>query len=281
MHLPIRQGTKFWRPALCALALCLVAVVLASCTLPATSTSTTTQTVTATQTVTTTATGTTATTSGPPPTTTQKPASAAPTGSAPTATVTTTVTVTLAPTPSTTNPATDISAILQKNNNGHFLIGREVASYNRILQPDGTYIETPVYRFVYYDFDLLSFTTNSGAIFVPRIPTFTDYDDWFVKFSTKSFLYPTPFKVNWALITKSGTVSPKTSLRFYQASYFNANYYNNPGNLAINNVGPDLTVDSSGVHFAELTLYEDFVALIRTDNPSDILGWWIKIGDVH
>jgi hypothetical protein len=279
MRSPILSGKKILIMTLGCLVLCLMVAGLTACTLPASSTATTTQTVT--QTVTATTTTTAATTSGSPPVTTTKPGTTTPAGSVPTATVTTTITVTLAPAPSPTQTGTDISATLQKNNNGHFLIGREIASYNRVLQSDGTYIETPVYRFVYYDYDLLSFTTNAGAIFVPRIPTFTDYDDWFVRFSTKSFLYPTPFKVNWAFITKSGNVSPKTSLRFYQGSYFDANYYKNPQNLALNNLGPDLAVDTNGVHFAELTLYDDLAALVRTDNPSDILGWWIKIGDVH
>ena len=239
----------------------LIAIVLTSCTATGTSSAQSTVTITATATQTKTATSTVTVTSAP--------------------TNITTTAVSPTPAPPASSGNIDVAAQIQKNNNGHFLIGREISSYNKVLQPDGSYIQTPIYRFVYYDFDLLSFTTNQGAIFVPRIPTFTDYDDWFVKFSTLSFLYPTPLKVNWAFITKSGTVSANTSMRFYTQSYFEANYYKSPGNLALNNLAGDLTVSDDGVHFSEISLYENFVALIRTDNPANILGWWIKIGGLH
>jgi len=267
-----RNGKDLIRRTAGILAFSLLSLFLASCSLPASSPATATVTTTATTTVASTATVTATLPAGatvPLPTTTV------------TATVTTTVTAAPAPSPSASPGGPDLAAQLQKNNNGHFLIGREISGYNRILQPDGSYVEIPQYRFVYYDFDLLNFTTNQGAVFVPRIPGFTDYDDWFVKFSTLSFLYPTPFKVNWAFVTKSGAVSSKTSLRFYQQSYFEANYYKNPGQLSLNIQGPDLSVDSAGIHFAELSLYDNFVALVRTDNPGDILGWWIKVGSLH
>jgi hypothetical protein len=255
-----------WKAALWTALPGLIAISLTACTPPGASSNQATVTVTATATATKTAT-TTATvtvTNG----LTIVPASPS---VSPTATAT--------PTPSSSG--VDVPAQIQKNNNGHFLIGREISGYNKVLQPDGSYVQTPIYRFVYYDFDLLSFTTNQGGIFAPRIPTFTDFDDWFVKFSTLSFLYPTPLKVNWGFVTKSGAVSDKTSMRFYTQTYFDANYYKAPANLALNNLAGDLTVSDDGVHFAEISLYENFVALIRTDNPGNILGWWIKIGGIH
>jgi hypothetical protein len=262
-------GTKRVLTGFIALALFSTsAITLTSCTQPGSNAVVSTVTVTATKTVTATSTVTSTPTNTPPQ------SSISPTSKP-------TVSPAQSTTPASSSPVPDINSLIQKNNNGHFLIGREITGYDKTLQPDGSYIQTPLYKDTYYDFDLLGFITNQGALFASRIPTFTDYDDFFQTFSTISFKYPTPFKVNWGFITKSNQVSAATSLKFYPQSYFEANYYKSPGNLTIGNTAPDLYVSAEGTHYAELNQYDNYAVLVRTDNPADILGWWIKIGGLH
>lgn len=187
--------------------------------------------------------------------------------SVPSPSLTPTQTPVVSPTP---NPAED------KN----FYLDRIITGYNRTLKSDGTYEEMPAYQDMYFDLNILGYYTKKDAVLVPRIPTFTDHDDWFIRFKIPSFLLK-PWIMNWGYsINKSspaaGSVSLSTSV--YTQEMFNANYYLHPDKLLGYDLKGDREPSSSGIYCKSFLTPGDYVILLRT-NAADAIGdFWIKLG---
>ena len=95
-------------------------------------------------------------------------------------------------TPSNTPPASSVGDV---NNNAHFFIGQDISGYTKTVNPDGSVTQSPVKQDLYLDLDLGGFYTQNEATFVPKIPDFTDQDQWILKFTVPTFKLP--LVVNW------------------------------------------------------------------------------------
>ncbi len=186
------------------------------------------------------------------------------------------ISITPSPTlpPVTTTPAT---SQIDSNNNAHFYLRKDISGYTRKLEPDGTYSQTPIYEDIYVDWRLGGFFTIKDAIFVPRIPTMTDHDDWFFRFDNTN-QFKSPWVINWGYVLKSNNPNTSVALYVFKKDYFDAYYYKNPSNLIPGSLGMDRGISSSGIRSLAMTDYGSYTGLIRTDNPDNILGWWVKFG---
>lgn len=173
-----------------------------------------------------------------------------------------------------TNPA--VSQI-DSNNNGHFYLRTDISGYNKKLQPDGTYTQIPIYQEIFVDWRLGGFFTPKDAIFVPRIPTITDHDDWFFRFDNRNEFKPV-WIINWGYFLKSNTQPTNVALYIFKNDFFNAYYYKNPSNLLPGTIGMDRGVSNNGIRALGMPDYGSYTVLIRTDNSDNVLGWWMKFG---
>jgi hypothetical protein len=185
----------------------------------------------------------------------------------PSPSLTPTQTPIVSPTP---NPAED------KN----YYLDKIITGYNRTLKSDGTYEETPIYQDMYFDLNILGYYTKKDAVLVPRIPTFTDHDDWFIRFKIPSFLLK-PWIMNWGYsINKfspaAGSVTLSTSV--YTQEMFNTNYYLRPDKLLAFDLKGDREPSSSGIYCKSFQTPGDYVILLRTNAADAIDDFWIKLG---
>jgi hypothetical protein len=201
-----------------------------------------------------------------------------------TVTATTTVTVTPAPvtvtvtpeiTPTQTTPTPTFNE-MDINNNPHFFFSKEITGYSTPVVLVGTPTPSPTYKENYLDLDLGGFFTNRDAYFDPRIPEFTNHDDWFYIFQLP--VYKFPWIMNWGYITKSNSPDTTLTLSVYKKDVL-ANYYNKFQNIAAPpSLGQEKAISSSGVHCLQFNDSGTFVVLVKTNNADDIAGWWAKYG---
>jgi hypothetical protein len=175
------------------------------------------------------------------------------------------------PTPAVTPTQTN-----NPNNNAHFFVGRDISGYTKIVNPDGSITQSPVYKDLFLDLDLVGFFTDKDATFIPRVPGITDHDDWIVKITMPTIRLP--FTLNWSYTMKDN--KSKTSLKFslWRFDDFKTYYNNNPIQLNTIGVAADKDISSEGVHYQQIREQTTYAALIRVSNPEDNAGWWIKVG---
>jgi hypothetical protein len=239
--------------------LVLLSVLIASC-----STQSTTQTVTSvsTQTVTTTSVS------------TVKETTTATVTSAPS-----TVTVTSSPSATTPSPT---PAVFGSNTpkDAKFYTSREITSYiTSTPNISGERTVTPVYSDVYVSLQEILRFTQADAVYVPRIPTLTTQDDWFVRFNIPTANLK-PWLINWTYAVAQGDTSTTLSFYLFTKAEFEASYYKHPTELLIADLkSGDKGVSETGIR-ARLMQQQigDFVILMRTNDASKILGWMVRIG---
>jgi hypothetical protein len=193
-----------------------------------------------------------------------------------------TVTVTLppstAPAQSSAPTASPVSSIPVPAADSKFFIQKEISGYNRTMKIDGTYDQTPIYQDSYLSIPELYRYSPADAVYVPRIPTVTDHEDWFIRMSIPSSSAK-PWEVNWAWVLKPGNSTTTVSFTIYTQDDFEAYYYNQPGMLAAANLLTDTKgVSADGVHADLLQNIGKFVILVRTNNSAGVAGWWMRIG---
>lgn len=189
-----------------------------------------------------------------------------------------TVTVTPSPSPTITSQPTISPEVYPVDmfNNPSFLVGQDVVGYNKTPLSDGTIKQTPIYKDVYINMDNWGFLTKKDAIFVPRIPTISDRDDWFVRFNITATKLP--FTINWGYKIKPNKPETTLSYGLWKEEYFKNTYYSAPRLLEGRSLGNDTYVSAEGIHLQFVGQEGSFVVLLRTNNPDDVLGWWIKYG---
>jgi hypothetical protein len=183
---------------------------------------------------------------------------------------TTTRPISSSPTP--TVPVEDNNNV---NNNPLFFTGKDITGYNKIPQSDGSSIQTPVYQEKVVEQQLGGFFTKKDAVFVPRIPTVTDIDDWFIRFDSK---FKIPWFINWGYTTKNSNSKNNITLKLYTKDDFDTYYYKNPAFLISGGIGTDQGITDKGIHGLSVPTSGSFVAVIRTNNSDEIQDWWIKFG---
>ena len=161
-----------------------------------------------------------------------------------------------------------------------FYIDRIISGYSQTPRPDGSFEKTPIYQDIYLDLNILGYYTKKDAIFVPRIPTFTDHDDWFIILKIPSYLLK-PWIMNWGYtINKSSPTSSSATLSatVYTQELFYANYYLHPDQLLGYDLKGDREPSSSGILCKYFQTPGNYVILLRT-NAADAIGdFWFKIG---
>ena len=192
------------------------------------------------------------------------------------------------PTPSSPNPTpslsptrtTIVSPTPDPAQDKNFYLDKIITGYNRVLKSDGTFEEIPVYQDMYFDLNILGYYTKKDAIFVPRIPTFTEHDDWFIRFRIPSYLLK-PWVMNWGYaINKSSPAggSVAFSATVYYQDMFNANYYLHPDKILSYDLKGDRVPSSSGIYCKSFQTPGDYVILLRTNAADAIDDFWIKLG---
>lgn len=190
-----------------------------------------------------------------------------------TQTQTVTVTQTVAPDPLVNSDPPQIA----NQNNARFLVGRGITGNTKTVNIDGTISESPVYEDSFLDLNLLGFYTQKDAVFVAKIPTITNIDQWILKFNIPAVNLPVI--VNWGYITKSGKADATFTFSIWDTDVFKTLYSTNPGTL-ISGKGTtnDLYVSSDGTHVQNINKTYEYTALILSQKSEDILGWWVKTG---
>lgn len=173
---------------------------------------------------------------------------------------------TVSPSP-TYNPATD----------ERFYIDKTISGYNQTPRPDGTFEKTPIYQDIYLDLNVLGYYTEKDAIFVPRIPTLTDHDDWFIRFQVPTYLLK-PWLMNWGYTVNNSNSSATLSATVYTQEIFEANYYHHPDSLLSYDLKGDKEPSSSGINCKYFQSPGSYVILLRTNDASTISDFWIKLG---
>jgi hypothetical protein len=206
-----------------------------------------------------------------------------------------TPTPTLSPTPTLTSSPTFTTTSIQPTptptqnpaNNKTFYTAKVISGYETTYLTNGKTQETPVYQDLYFDLNLIGYYTSKDAIFVPRIPTITDHDDWFIRPQySGSFLKSWIFNWGYTVDSFVKTEEPVT-LSFYviPRDIFENKYYLNPGGLLFNDLKGDIEPSATGIKCKRL-IYSDVtpifpkenVFLIRTNNAAAISDFWIKVG---
>jgi hypothetical protein len=212
-----------------------------------------------------------------------------------TATITSTPdTITIKPTPTSTPSPTPITTTVQptpsQNNqadNKTFFTTTIISGYTTTYSTDGTSKQTPVYQDLYFDMNLLGYYTSKDAIFVPRIQTITNQDDWFIRSQIQgSFLKSWTFNWGYTLNPSIKTTEPVTvTFTIYDKEIFEKNYYLSPANLLFHDLKGDINPSTSGIQCKRLIYQEhtvifpnDYVFLIRTNNAAAVSDFWIKVG---
>jgi hypothetical protein len=237
----------------------LLSVLIASCTAKTATSTQTTQTAVSTQTVTNTETITATTTviSTPP-----------------------TVTVTAVPAGTTLSPTPTIfgSNILK---DAKFFSSKEISSYITATPTPktGNPSVTPVYTDVFVTLPEIARFTKEDATFVPRIPSVTTYDDWFVRFSIPT-VNAKPWLINWKYALAPGDISTTLTFYLFRKSDFDANYYKHPVELVNADLkAVDWGVSENGFYTRQLqNMLGDFVFVFRTNDPGKVQGWLVRIG---
>lgn len=157
---------------------------------------------------------------------------------------------------------------------GPFFVSRDIVGYKDAgVRPDGTVIKEPVYKDYFTDLNQVLYLTAKDATFVPRIPTVTDFDDWFIR----TRIPDSPWVLNWGVTSKSGSTGTLT-FTLYKKDDFNTNYYHRPDDLYKYDLGEDRGVSDTGVHGRYGRTLGDYVLLFRTNNVSETGNWWVRIG---
>lgn len=172
-------------------------------------------------------------------------------------------------------------------NNTTFYTAKVISGYETTYLTNGKTQETPVYQDLYFDLNLIGYYTSKDAIFVPRIPTITDHDDWFIRPQySGSFLKSWIFNWGYTVDSSVKTEEPVTlSFYIYPRDVFENKYYLNPGGLLFNDLKGDIESSANGIKCKRL-VYSDItpifpkenVFLIRTNNAAAISDFWIKVG---
>jgi hypothetical protein len=165
------------------------------------------------------------------------------------------------------NPATD------KN----FYIDRTISGYTETPRADGSIERTSVFKDIFLDLNILGYYTNKDAVFVPRIPTITNHDDWFIRIKIPGFLLK-PWLMNWDYTVNKSNPTATLSATVYTQELFNANYYNHPDLLLGYDLKGDRVSSSSGINCKYFQTPGDYVILLRTNDASAISDFWIKLG---
>jgi hypothetical protein len=208
-----------------------------------------------------------------------------------TATIPNTITITQIPSPTVTSVAPSPSPtqlpIENPADNKTFFTGNVITGYIDSYLMDGTLKQTPIYKELYFDLNLVGYYTLKDAIFVPRIPTFTTHDDWFIRpqFSG-NFLKSWIFNWGYSIDKSKSTNEPvSVSLSIYYKDVFEKNYYLNPGDLIFHDLKGETSTSSAGIQSRWLVNGNSYVVepseyvfLIRTNNATVVSDWWIKIG---
>ena len=189
-----------------------------------------------------------------------------------------TVTVTPTPSPTITISPTGVPEAypVEKYNNPSFLVGQDIIGYNKTPQSDGTIKQTPIYQDVFLNLGKWGFLTKKDATFVPHIPTISARDDWFARFQIGGVKIP--FAINWGYMIKPNKPDTYLTYGLWKDDYFKNTYYNSPNLLDGRSLGNDSYVSAEGIHLQFVGQEGNFVVLLRTNNPDDILGWWFKYG---
>jgi hypothetical protein len=208
-----------------------------------------------------------------------------------TSTIPNTITITQIPSPTATSvaplPSPTQLPIENPADNKTFFTGRVITGYVDSYSMDGTLKQTPIYKELYFDLNLVGYYTPKDAIFVPRISTFTTYDDWFIRpqFSG-NFLKSWIFNWGYSIDKSKSTNEPASvSLTIYYKDVFEKNYYLNPGDLLFHDLKGETSTSSAGIQCRWLVNGNSYVVepseyafLIRTNNSAAVSDWWIKIG---
>jgi hypothetical protein len=208
---------------------------------------------------------------------------AQPVSTVPPATVTVTVTApavmpTPASSPSNTPTAGQVPGIKAPAADAKFFIQKEVTGFNKTLRIDGNYDQTPIYQDSFLSIPELYRYGPADAVYVPRIPTVTDHDDWFIRMTIPTAITK-PWEVNWASAVKPGDTTTTVSFAIYTQDNFDAYYYSQPSSLATANLLNDNNgVSADGVHGLLLQDPGKYVILVRTNNTAGVAGWWMRIG---
>ncbi len=205
-----------------------------------------------------------------------------PSNSSPLATQTTPPTPSLViPTPTNVLiPTPNPSPTSDPSKDKSFFIDRVVSGYNKIPKPDGSFDQVPIYQDVYLNLNILGYYTKKDAYFVPRIPTLTDHDDWFIRLKLPGYLTKS-WMVNWGYtINKSSPSADKATLSatIYTQEVFDANYYHHPDLLLSYDLRGDRGPSSNGIHGKFVQNPGSFVILFRTDDANAIADFWVKLG---
>ena len=194
--------------------------------------------------------------------------------SVPTTTTTTSIEPTITPTQTPTY-------------NNTFYTAKIISGYDKTYRPDGTIQQTPIYKDLFFDLNIIGYYTSKDAIYVPRIPTFTTHDDWFIRpqFSG-SFLKSWIFNWGYTVDTSIKSSDPvELTFTIYNKEIFDNDYYLKPADLIFHDLKGDVEPSTSGI-LSKRLVYEDthiiypkeYVFLIRTNNAAAISDWWIKVG---
>jgi len=203
--------------------------------------------------------------------------------------VTVTITQTPSPTVITATPSPSPTQLPVENpvDNKAFFTGRVITGYVDSYLMDGTLKQTPIYKELYFDLNLVGYYTQKDAIFVPRIPTFTTHDDWFIRPQyAGNFLKSWIFNWGYSIDKSKSTSEPvNVSLTVYHKDVFEKNYYLNPEDLILHDLKGETITSSTGIQCNWLENGNSFVVepseyafLIRTNNAAAVSDWWIKIG---
>jgi hypothetical protein len=199
-----------------------------------------------------------------------------------TATITATLTPGAVPPSSTTPPAasqepgTPVTPQLDIYRNADFFITQDIIGYTKTPLPDGTLIQSPISKDVFIKLDLGGFFTAREAVFVPEIPTITDYVDWFFSFDLP--IYKPPWTLNWGYIAKSNTTDTDLSLFLFKKDVFKSNYASNQASLLGLKLNTNRITSEKGINSSLIRETGNFTVLLRANNTEDIAGWWVKIG---
>jgi hypothetical protein len=189
------------------------------------------------------------------------------------------VTVTITPAPSTiSSPAiagTDLPTTAK------FFTGKEITSYIKSSpRLDGSYDETPVYSDKFFELKEIARFVPVNATFVPRIPSITTHDDWFVRFSVPTSMMK-PWLINYGYTLKPGDTTTTLDFSVYTQSDFNTYYYDRPHELDAGDMdsGDRGTSLDGSIHARMMQdKWGDFVIFWRTNNAANVTSWWVRIG---
>jgi len=165
------------------------------------------------------------------------------------------------------------------NNNAHFFMYTYLNTNTPIRNPDGTISDIPVKTDFFADLDLGGFFTDQDAILIRQVPSVTTRDDWVYRFTFPASTLP--FTLNMGYKLESNTPETRVELFILNKGNFNANYEQSPLTLYRFNLSKDYETSSQGIFSYKINSAGDLVAVVRTNNASNIAYWWIKYGGKH